>query len=167
MFSQLPIEISKVDPAIVQSDFCPMFKTLSKIGFFRSVTDPAGFLQILCTSVSHMNTLRSLPASESSEAIVLSTQAIQSVNHRLADPALNTSDGVVAAVLAFSCHTVSGSTGSVANPKQKMFLTIPKIMFNDVPGSKTHLQGLEEILRRRGGLGTLDPYPAMRMVLFW
>ncbi len=105
--------------------------------------------------------------SENSEAIILSTQAIQSVNHRLSDPVLNTSDGVVAAVLAFSCHTVSNSTASVANPKQRIFLTILKIMFNDIPGSKTHLTGLEEIIRRRGGLGTLDSKPAMRMVLFW
>lgn len=40
-------------------------------------------------------------------------------------------------------------------------------MFNDVPGSKTHLDGLEAIIQRRGGLGTLNANPAMRMVMFW
>ena len=85
-----------------------MFQTMSKIGFFKSITDPAGFLQILCTSVSHMTTLQHQPAAESPEAIALSTQAIQSVNSRLGDPVLHTSDGMVAAILTFCCHTVSG-----------------------------------------------------------
>jgi hypothetical protein len=45
-----------------------------------------------------------------------------------------------------------------------MFLTTAQTIFNDVPGSKTHMNGLEEIIRRRGGVGTLDSNPAMRMV---
>ena len=91
-----------------------MFKTMSKIGFFRSITDPAGFLQILCTSVSHMTTLRYQPVAQNPEAISLSTQAIQSVNSRLGDSAVHTNDGVVAAILTFCCHTVSGYTfGSI------------------------------------------------------
>jgi len=148
-FQQYPIEMNRRALELydhLRGDFCVMFKTLSKIGFFRTITDAAGFYQILCTSVSHMTTLRALPVAESSEAIVLSTQAIQSVNSRLGDPVLSTSDGVVTAILAFCCHT---------------------IMFNDVPGSSTHLKGLEEIIRRRGGLGTLNSSPSMRMVLFW
>ncbi|KAH8781576.1 hypothetical protein F5882DRAFT_519247 [Hyaloscypha sp. PMI_1271] len=136
-----------VDPdTVTKGPFCPMFKTMSRIGFYRSITDPAGFLQILSTSVSHMTMLRHQPVAESPEAIALSTQAIESVNKRLGDPVLNMSDGIVAAILTFCCHTT---------------------MFNDVPGSKTHMNGLEEIIRRRGGVGTLDSNPAMRMVLFW
>jgi hypothetical protein len=68
-----------------------------------------------------MTTLSRLRVEESSEAIVLSTQAIQSVNNRLADPALSTSDGVVAAILAFSCHTVGGSIQPVANSNRNCF----------------------------------------------
>lgn len=94
---------------------------MSKIGFFKSITDPAGFLQILCTSVSHMTALRRLPVTESPEAITLSTQAIQSVNSRLGDPVLNTSDGVVAAILAFCCHTVSGPTTLALTKKRECF----------------------------------------------
>ncbi len=143
-----------------------MFKTMNKIGFFRSITDPAGFLQILSTSVSHMATLRYKPVAQNPEAIALSTQAIQSVNSRLGDPAVHTNDGVVAAILTFCCHTVSGNTfGSTL--RTIFFLIAAKTMFNDVPGSKTHIDGLEAIIQRRGGLGTLNAYPAMRMVLFW
>jgi len=98
-----------VDPdTVTKGPFCPMFKTMSRIGFYRSITDPAGFLQILSTSVSHMTMLRHQPVAESPEAIALSTQAIESVNKRLGDPVLNMSDGIVAAILTFCCHTVSG-----------------------------------------------------------
>src|ERR1700761_6502669 len=39
-------------------------------------------------------------------------------------------------------------------------------MFNDLPGALTHFNGLEEILRRRGGLGVLQN-ETMRTMLFW
>lgn len=55
-----------------------------------------------------MTTLRYQPVAQNPEAIALSTQAIQSVNSRLGDPAVHTNDGVVAAILTFCCHTVSG-----------------------------------------------------------
>lgn len=99
---------SSIDPnTVVTGPFCPMFKTMSRIGFYRSITDPAGFLQILSTSVSHMTMLRHQPVAESPEAIALSTRALEYVNKRLGDPILNTSDGVVVAILTFCCHTVS------------------------------------------------------------
>ena len=91
-----------------------MFKTMSKIGFFQTMTDPAGFRQVLCTSACHMEVLRGV-MSEPSDAIVLSTQALQSVNTRLADPAQNLSNGVIGAILAFCCHSVSDSDGAEAN----------------------------------------------------
>ena len=86
---------------------------MSKLGFFQSMTDPAGFRQILCTSASHMEVLRAKPATEAetSEALSFSTEAIQSVNTRLVDPVKNTSDGIVGAILAFCCHSVSYFTG--------------------------------------------------------
>ena len=93
---------------------------MSKIGFFRCITDPAGFLQILCTSVSHQTALRKQRLDQSPEAIMLSTQAIQSVNQRLGDPAQSTSEGVVAAILAFCCHTVSYHK-SAANSIREVF----------------------------------------------
>jgi hypothetical protein len=57
-----------------------------------------------------MTTLRYQPVAQNPEAIALSTQAIQSINSRLGDPAVHTNDGVVAAILTFCCHTVSGYT---------------------------------------------------------
>jgi hypothetical protein len=91
--------------AAVHGDTCPMFKTMSKIGFFKSVVDEAGFRQILCTSSSHMTRLRE--GTETAEAIALSTEAIRSINRRLNDPTLGISDGVIITILAFVCHAVS------------------------------------------------------------
>jgi hypothetical protein len=83
-----------------------MFKTMSKIGFFRTVVDEAGFRQILCTSSSHITKLRQ--GTETAEAVSLSTEAIRSINRRLTDPALGISDGVIISILAFAYHAVSG-----------------------------------------------------------
>ncbi len=89
----------------VRGETCPMFKTLSKIGFFRTVQDEAAFRQILCTSSSHM--MRFREGTENAEAIVLSTKAIRSINRRIADPVLGISDGVIVTILTFACHSVS------------------------------------------------------------
>jgi hypothetical protein len=79
-----------------------MFKTLSNIGLFRIVLDEAAFYQILCTSLLHTTSLRE--RTESTEAIVLSTGAIQSVNRGIADLVLDISDGITVTILA--CHVV-------------------------------------------------------------
>ena len=81
-----------------------MFKTLNRIGFFRTVLDDAAFRQILSTASAHMTFLRQAP--QSSEAIVLSNDAIQSVNRRIADPVQCLSDGVIITIIAFACHAV-------------------------------------------------------------
>ena len=108
---------SLADYTKVRGDFCPMFRTMSQLGFFQSMTDPAGFRQILCTSASHMEVLRETPATEAEtmEALSFSTQAIQSVNSRLANSIENTSDGIVGTILAFCCHSVSASFISEAS----------------------------------------------------
>lgn len=81
-----------------------MFKTLNNIGFFKTVLDEAAFRQLLCTSSAHMTRLRD--ETEDPETIILSTQAIRSVNNRIADPVLAISDGVLVTIIAFACHAV-------------------------------------------------------------
>ncbi|RDL34426.1 uncharacterized protein BP5553_07554 [Venustampulla echinocandica] len=145
-FAAHPIPMSMKIRELVdhlRGDFCPMFRSMTRIGFFASMKDPAGFCQILSTSASHMEQLRGTGA-KSPEAIALSTRALRSLNSRLTDPLASISDGVIATILAFCCHGV---------------------MFNDLQGSVLHLNGLEQILRLRGGLSTLNPI--LRMVLFW
>jgi hypothetical protein len=82
-----------------------MFKTLDKIGFFKIVSDDAAFRQILSTASAHMNVLRQ--GGDNAEATALSSTALKSVNRRIADPELGTSDGVLVTILAFACHAVS------------------------------------------------------------
>lgn len=88
----------------VHDRWCPMFKTLNKIGFFKIILDDAAFRQVLCTSSAHMTMLRG--GAENAEAIALSNKAIQSLNKRIGDPVLAVSDGVMVTILAFACHAV-------------------------------------------------------------
>jgi hypothetical protein len=90
----------------VHGGYCPLFETLSSVGFFKSIEDEAALRQVLCTSSMHQAKLRH--GEESTEAIVLSNEALRSMTRRIADPALAISDGVLFAILAFACHAVSG-----------------------------------------------------------
>ena len=92
---------------------------MCRVGFFQSLSDPAGFRQILSTSACHMEVLRGA-VSEPSDAILLSTQALQSVNDRLANLAESRSDGMLAAVLAFCCHSVSTSVVNEAPERKRL-----------------------------------------------
>lgn len=78
---------------------------MRKVGFWSLVVDEASLCQVLCTSSLHMTQLRD--GSENPEAIVLSTQAIQSVNRRLAESVLVFDEKIITAIIAFSCHAVS------------------------------------------------------------
>jgi hypothetical protein len=89
----------------VHGGHCPMFETLSKIGFYKTIEDDAALRQVLCTSSMHQTRLRNVE--ENTEAIILSHEALRSINKRIADPALATSDGVLFAILAFAAHAVS------------------------------------------------------------
>jgi hypothetical protein len=81
-----------------------MFKTLNTIGFFKMASDDAAFRQILCSASAHMTRLRR--GNDDAEARALSSAAIRSVNRRIMDPVLGTSDGVIITILAFACHAV-------------------------------------------------------------
>jgi hypothetical protein len=96
----------------VHGGFCPLFETLSSVGFFKSIEDAAALRQVLCTSSMHQAKLRH--GEESTEAIVLSNEALRSMTRRIADPALAISDGVLFAILAFACHAVSGPSHIVS-----------------------------------------------------
>lgn len=106
---------------LVNGDTCAMFKTMRQAGFFNLVySDEAAFRQVLCTSSSHMTSLRN--EAPSSEALSLSTNAIVSLNRKLTDPVLRVSDGVIVTVLAFGCHAVSPLTLPTYVSGKKVFL---------------------------------------------
>ncbi|KAH7369531.1 hypothetical protein BKA65DRAFT_718 [Rhexocercosporidium sp. MPI-PUGE-AT-0058] len=124
---------------------CSMFKTLSRIGFFHLVRDEAAFRQVLYTSSAHMASLRN-SKEEDVEAISLSATATRSLSRLVADPVLCTGDAIIVSILAFACHCV---------------------MFNDAQGVLTHFHGLEEIIRRKGGMQVLGSDPVLRTMVFW
>jgi hypothetical protein len=97
-----------------------MFKTLSKVGFFASIEDPAGFRQILCSSSKHQKQLRnggpeSGVDTDSVESINFSSLAISSVNTRLMDPVAGISDGTITTILAFITHSVREYIGTITH----------------------------------------------------
>ncbi|KAH7383111.1 hypothetical protein BKA64DRAFT_177854 [Cadophora sp. MPI-SDFR-AT-0126] len=129
----------------LQGNDCSMFRTLNKIGFFQLVQHETAFRQILYTSSADMARLRNYKE-ENIEVISLSGKAIRSLSRLIADPMLCTGDEIIISVLAFACHCV---------------------MSNDGQGVLTHFQGLEEIIKRKGGLPGLGDNQVLRTMFFW
>ncbi|KAL2802746.1 hypothetical protein BJX63DRAFT_437566 [Aspergillus granulosus] len=122
---------------------CPMFRTMSKIGFLDVVRETIALSQLLSASSRHLGLML---GSESPDAYGYSLQATSSLQQRLADPAACISDEVIAVVLAFACY---------AN------------MFRDPDLLNIHMNGLDRILDCRGGIRSLDTTPLLRTMVYW
>ncbi|KAL3494386.1 hypothetical protein BJX62DRAFT_234263 [Aspergillus germanicus] len=122
---------------------CPMFRTMSKIGFLDVIRQTIALSQMLSASSRHLGLLL---GSDSADSYGYSIQATNSLQARLADPAACTSDEVISVVLAFACY---------AN------------MFRDPDLLNIHINGLDRILDCRGGIRSLDPNPLLRTMVYW
>ncbi|KAH8800425.1 hypothetical protein F5884DRAFT_550814 [Xylogone sp. PMI_703] len=111
-----------------------------------SMADAAFFTEILSHIALHVYTLRQgfTRASECPQSIVLHTQAIKSVIARLMDPILGTSEGVVGTILAFACF--SHRT-------------------NDWAEYDMHIDALQKIINRRGGVDSLIHNQELRQLI--
>jgi hypothetical protein len=103
---------------LVNAMTCPMLSSLCKIGFFQTIQeDEGGFRQVLCTASEHQTKfmeMRDFTVPSNPESLALSIEAVRSINRRIADPVLGTSDGVIATIIAFACHTVRDIRSSYA-----------------------------------------------------
>ncbi|KAL3456529.1 hypothetical protein BJX64DRAFT_39777 [Aspergillus heterothallicus] len=122
---------------------CPMFRTLSMIGFLDVVRETIALSQLLSAASRHLGLLL---GSDSPDAYGYSIQATTSLQERLADPIACTSDEVISIVLAFACY---------AN------------MFRDPNLLNIHMNGLDRILGCRGGIRSLDTSPLLRTMIYW
>ncbi|KAL2796677.1 hypothetical protein BJX66DRAFT_335661 [Aspergillus keveii] len=122
---------------------CPMFRTMSKIGFLDVIRETIALSQMLSASSRHLGLLL---GNDSADSYGYSIQATNSLQARLADPAACTSDEVISVVLAFACY---------AN------------MFRDPDLLNIHMSGLDRILDCRGGIRSLDPNPLLRTMVYW
>ncbi|KAL3441069.1 hypothetical protein BJX65DRAFT_14823 [Aspergillus insuetus] len=122
---------------------CPMFRTMSKIGFLDVIRETIALSQMLSASSRHLGLLL---GSDSTDSYGYSIQATNNLQARLTDPAACTSDEVVSVVLAFACY---------AN------------MFRDPDLLNIHMNGLDRILHCRGGMRSLDPNPLLRTMVYW
>ena len=101
---------------------------------------------------------------------MLSNDAIQSVNRRIADPVQCLSDGVIITIIAFACHSVCLFNPLYLNSEiseRDALSNCVQVMFNDSQGVLTHFNGLEELIRQRGGLEAFSSNPVVRTVIFW
>ncbi|KAL2827492.1 hypothetical protein BJY01DRAFT_255674 [Aspergillus pseudoustus] len=122
---------------------CPMFRTMSKIGFLDVVRETIALSQMLSASSRHLGLIL---GSESPDAYGYSIQATNSLQERLADPVACSSDEVISIVLAFACY---------AN------------LFRDPTLLNIHMNGLDRILDCRGGIRSLDSAPLLRTMVYW
>jgi len=71
-----------------------------------SLSDPALFYEILSHISQDISAVNS-EYSDRGQSLQFHALALRSVNRRLADPLLGTSDGIIGTVLAFACFSVS------------------------------------------------------------
>ncbi|KAG4434221.1 hypothetical protein IFR05_010291 [Cadophora sp. M221] len=146
-FGNYPIRMSYDEKRIldqVNTNTWPIFKTFKNSWLPTAMQDPATFHQFLANvslNLYHIQgQTRSRTVSAQHYAIALRT-----VNIALSDPARNTADGIIASIVTFVCYCVTQ---------------------NDLPGYDVHIEGLEKIIRLRGGLQTLDHSPTLRCMVF-
>jgi len=124
---------------------CAKFRVLIAIGFIDLVRQSIALSQMLSASAWHLvHFLRSEnDTGDDAKYSLISTRALQ---QRLADIVTGTTDEVITAVLAAAAY---------AN-----LTKLPHLF-------QTHVEGLSQIIRHRGGENTLDTCPALRLAMFW
>lgn len=109
------------------------------------VTDPASMYAILLMSASHRLTL--LPSASSySSLLALKSRALSAVNAALACPSRRTSDATIGAVAKLAAFEALAGNGAAF---------------------ATHMRGLREMLKLRGGFGELGMEGLLERMILW
>lgn len=146
-FNVYPVPMTREDHELIHhlhSHFVPF----RSVWFPMSLLNPSAFHQILGNSALHISMLRQTNGRENRQSIAHYSASLRQLNEALAspDPAVSTSLDVVRAVLAFICHDyISG----------------------DLERWRFHVEGLERIIKLRGGVDTLNSDRAVRLMVFW
>ncbi|KAF1816076.1 hypothetical protein P152DRAFT_389663, partial [Eremomyces bilateralis CBS 781.70] len=123
---------------------CIMFRTMRDFGFLNQVRQSSAFCQTMAMSSWHLAHLRS--SGSKSDHLRYSMSAVRRLQQQLDHPQDSFTDEAICAILAFACG---------AN------------LVKDSRALNVHLDGLASVLRRRGGLQTLDTNPLLRVMLYW
>ena len=109
-----------------------------------ALLDDSTFNQVLSIAAIALGKLQKNPASTELEAIKYHSAALESVNKRLKDPIHGNSDGVVASVVGFACHSRQTA---------------------DFDAWAMHMKALQKILDTRGGVDSVT-MRNLRFLLF-
>ncbi|KAE9372193.1 hypothetical protein N431DRAFT_375200 [Stipitochalara longipes BDJ] len=148
-FVRYPVELNDRTRELVDLAFDDRYVN---VGPFRDaclpvgMMDPAAFHQVLSNALLNISCRRTETSPETNDCIKHHALAVKSVNERITDPNFTISDGFIGAIIGFACYY--SYTGNQA-------------------AWRMHLQGIEEIIRLRGGIHTLDNNKVVRMLLGW
>lgn len=108
--------------------------------------DPAAFHQILSNAALHISRLHPQITQYAEDAAAFHVVAIRSVNERLQDTRSATTDGIMAAVTAFACHSH---------------------YLGDFNAWHMHMEGLKKMVSLRGGIDSPSLPTILKTVLFF
>ncbi|KAE9378251.1 hypothetical protein N431DRAFT_399808 [Stipitochalara longipes BDJ] len=122
--------------------FCPL------MDFWWNIAqlDSTAFFVTLAYASRLINQQHPIEPKQSSEAIELYTKSVQCLQKRLQIPKEGTSDGVIITILEFAYYD---------------------FLVQDLPRWLVHMSGLAEVVRRRGGIGTLYSSEIILLLNFW
>ncbi|KUJ08478.1 uncharacterized protein LY89DRAFT_724952 [Mollisia scopiformis] len=149
-FVKFPVEMNDRIRELIDLAFDDRY---INIGPFRDACLPVGMLdeaafhQVLSNALLNIASRRPTGAqTETYDAMNHHALAINSINERIKDVKTATSDGFIGAVAGFMCY--HAYTGNLA-------------------ACQTHMKGVEELIRLRGGVETLDSNKPVRLLLGW
>lgn len=149
-FVKFPVELNDRTRELIDLAFDDRYLN---IGPFRDaclpvgMMDEAAFHQVLSNALLNISCCRSAGAKmETYDAMMHHALAINSINERIQDVKTATSDGFIGAVVGFMCY--HSYTGNMA-------------------ACRAHMKGVEELIRLRGGVETLDSNRLVRTLLGW
>ncbi|KAF8859223.1 hypothetical protein BDZ45DRAFT_368044 [Acephala macrosclerotiorum] len=141
-FANYPIKMNEGELWLmdqVKTGKAPTLRTLRERWLPVAVRDAANFHQFLANACLYISRDRGEDL-DNTVAIAHHSLAIRSVNQKLSDPDLRTSDDVVIGVLCFICYSIT----------QEDFHSV-----------SIHLDGLHKVLRLRGGYDSVKNNPIL------
>ncbi|KAM0127742.1 hypothetical protein ACHAO1_009357 [Botrytis cinerea] len=146
-FQAWPVKMDTKEHELVHHIWDPSqcFQPFRDFWFPLGTNDSAAMHLVLSNAALHLNALRG-NLDEGRDSMMYHHSAVRSVNRRLANFAVEHSDGIMGAILGFMCH---------------------EQIISSAETWKIHQAGFYKILALRGGLSSIENIPALRLSLFW
>ncbi|KAK6608040.1 hypothetical protein H4I96_04275 [Botrytis cinerea] len=146
-FQAWPVKMDTKEHELVHHIWDPSqcFQPFRDFWFPLGTNDSAAMHLVLSNAALHLNALRG-NLDEGRDSMMYHHSAVRSVNRRLANFAVEHSDGIMGAILGFMCH---------------------EQILSSAETWKIHRAGFYKILALRGGLSSIENIPALRLSLFW